>query len=142
MTLIVRQNSFVRAQPFRALGRLMAFFIVTALVFGSIAIAQAQEYQQSHARLSGVHAQPSVTASHVLTAQELEEVHSHGHHHSGDPLEDLMTLGHSHVGCQCASSTAAIFVLVAVPNSSLVVTRKPQREHDGRPYDPIRPPIA
>jgi hypothetical protein len=142
MTLIARQNSTVRAQIFCALGRLMAFFIVTTIVLSGIVVVQAQEYEQSHVKGSALHVEPSVRAIPSPTAQELDEVRQHGHHHSGNPLEDLVTLGHSHVGCQCASSTAEIFVLVAVPNSSLVVARKAQREHDSPPNHPFRPPIV
>jgi len=120
----------------------MAFFIVTTIALGGIVIAQAQEYEQSHVKGSALHVEPSVQAVPSPTAQELDEVSRHGHHHTGNPLEDLETLGHSHIGCQCASSTAEIFVLVAVPNISLVVARKAQREHDSPPNHPFRPPIV
>lgn len=142
MTLITRQNSTVSAQFFCALRRLMGLFIVAAVVLGSIVVAQAEEYEQSHVQSSALHAQPSVKAIPSPTAEELEEVRKHGHHRTGNPLEDLVTLGHSHVGCQCAGSTAEIFVLAVVPNTSLVVARKPQREHDSPPNHPFRPPIV
>jgi len=134
-----RQHSPFSASLSCVCGWLLALIV---LMTGGLGVANFANDSQPRSMVVAAQASPSLMAIPAPTAQELDEIRNHGHHHSGNPLEDLLTLGHAHFGCQCASLTVDIFALAVVPNAAFVVMRKPQREHDSPPNNPFRPPIV
>lgn len=134
-----RQHSPFSASLSCVCGWLLALIV---LMTGGLGVANFANDSQPRSMVVAAQASPSLMAISAPTAQELDEIRNHGHHHSGNPLEDLLTLGHAHFGCQCASLTVDIFALAVVPNAAFVVMRKPQREHDSPPNHPFRPPIV
>lgn len=137
-----------RAQPAMTLPRhrapvwlLVISALASLLLLGNA--AKAHEHGHRHAppvradaaRHAHVHENPADTAS---PGDE-----EHGHHHSGDPLKDLLTLGHNHVSSACPGLPPTSWILAAAPNAAQPVVPWPERLLvDSPPDSPFRPPIT
>lgn len=89
------------------------------------------------AATSSHHAEESVSDDAAPTDDD------HGHRHSGDPLKDLLTLGHNHIGGACPGLPPTLWILAAAPHATQPVVPWPERTlGDSPPDNPFRPPIA
>lgn len=128
-------------EPFRRWNRpLIVLFTIIAVGFCGLAAAQGASHRGIELRIA--HAQTSVQSSPTPTPEALDDIREHDHHHSGSPLQDLLTLGHTHAECPCAASAVDVFVIGVVPDTTLVVRREAERRQDGPSGSPFRPPIV
>jgi len=126
--------------------------LICLLVFGSLLgflliSVTAQAHGHGHAHQHTAATQSKATwAAHAddhATAEEVPRDDGHGHHHSGDPLKDLLTLGHNHVGGTCPGLPPALWLVAAAPQVAQVLTAWPWcAPGDSPPDNPFRPPIA
>lgn len=124
----------------RALARLLAFLsLLGFLMLGTAAQAHDHGHRHGAAAESASSRHGGESASDTATPAGEE----HGHHHSGDPLEDLLTLGHNHVGGASPSLPPALWILAVAPHTAQPIVPWPERPLGESPPDnPFRPPIA
>ncbi len=107
--------------------------------------ATAQAHGHSHRHSATAHSQvePDAHAGNSASAENGATDEEDGHSHSGDPLKDLLTLGHNHIGSSCPGLPPAAWILAAAPHVSQPVVSWPDRAPgDSPPDNPFRPPIA
>ena len=87
-------------------------------------------------------AHDDVSAMMSATHDMLRDV-EHGHDHSGDPIQDLLKLGHHHVGCPSLGlpPSLVLHVLVLPPADPGFQPRGPAIDDD-LPDSLFRPPIV
>lgn len=89
------------------------------------------------------HAHRAVSAASALASSASPHDVDHGHDHSGDPIQDLLTLGHHHVGCPSLGLPPDLVLRVPVfpPTNPAFLPRRSFLE-DEPPQTLFRPPIA
>lgn len=124
----------------RALVRLLAFWsLLGFLMLGTTAQAHDHGHRHRAAAQSTSHHHADESAPDTATPADEE----HGHHHSGDPLKDLLTLGHNHVCGASPGLPPALWVLAVAPHAAQPLVPWLERPLGESPPDnPFRPPIA
>ncbi|MBL8300013.1 MAG: hypothetical protein JNN30_16865 [Rhodanobacteraceae bacterium] len=116
---------------------LLAFWSLLGFLLQA-AVAQAHGYGHEHRQVSAGF-QDGASRSGAASA----EIDEHGHHHTGDPLSDLLTLGHNHVGSACPGLPPLLWVLAAAPRiTQPAVPWSKTVVGDSTRDSPFRPPIS
>ncbi|WP_313919590.1 hypothetical protein [Tahibacter sp.] len=125
----------------RAMARLLAFWsLLGFLLLGTT--AQAHDHGHRHVGTTHAQAITSHPTDDSVSGEAMPD-DEHGHHHSGDPLKDLLTLGHNHVGGTCPGLPPTLWILADAPHAPQPAVPWPERTlGDSRPDTPFRPPIA
>lgn len=140
--LLSRAQPAMSRSPRRALAWLLALCSLLSLLLLGTA---AQAHGHGHRHVPTTHAKAAPDAhSHESASDEVSpDDDEHGHRHSGDPLKDLLTLGHNHVGGGCPGLPPTPWVLAAAPHATQPVVAWPERTlGDSPPDNPFRPPIV
>jgi hypothetical protein len=131
----------------RLLVWLFAFCALIGLSLGSASSALAHGHGHSH----GARIAPVATAQHepavvsVVVAASTTRAHDEDdHQHTGDPLIDLLTLGHTHTGGGTyAGLPPAMWGLpIVVLGRQPIQPWQDRPPGDAPPGNPFRPPIA
>ena len=140
--LLSRMQPAMTRPPRRALAWLFAFSsLLGFLLFGTA--AQAHDHGHRHETAAHAEAASSHHADESASDEAKPADDDHGHRHSGDPLKDLLTLGHNHVGGACPGLPPTLWILAAAPHATQPVVPWPERTlGDSPPDNPFRPPIA
>ena len=119
---------------------LACLLLLCLLLLGGTA---AQAHGHRHMATAHAEATSSHHAHESVSGEAAPADDDHGHRHSGDPLEDLLTLGHNHVGGACPGLPPTLWILAAAPHATQPVVPWPERTlGDSPPDNPFRPPIA
>ena len=126
--------------------RLLAVLLVLCAFLGFVlfsATAQAHGPGHHHPETAQKTSVRSAHSAAETTKVDAEHQDEHGHHHSGDPIKDLLTLGHNHVGGTVSGLPPALWFLAAMPHATQSPAAWPERAPGNSPPDnPFRPPIA
>lgn len=123
-----------------ALAPLFVFLVLLAF----LAFAKsAQAHDHGHGRSAAAQTSSTRQADETASGESVPADDEHGHRHSGDPLEDLLTLGHHHLGGACPGLPPTVWFLAVSPRVTQPVVPWPERIFGDGPRDtPFRPPIA